>query len=198
MKKGVKLEVESVVREAAERVLSEPNVTKEKLALRVAALQLMSEVRNPILSVWYKLTKRKAFLSIRKEGEAPAEDFVKVETPASKQRDAAAAQGKTAPAAPPRPPTTSEKTPVAAPAVPPHPAPQPAAPSAAAPRPAAPSAPPRPAASVPPPPVSTETRPSPAAPAAAATTAEEKEKEETLKAAYQACELATTHESQRG
>ena len=44
MWKGVKLEVESVVRETAERVLSEPGVPKAKLEMRAAALELMAEV----------------------------------------------------------------------------------------------------------------------------------------------------------
>ncbi|ORY31242.1 putative chaperone regulator [Naematelia encephala] len=100
MWKGVKLEVESVVREAAERVLSEQGVNKDKLALRATALHLMSE----------------AFLSVRKEGEAPAEDFVKVETPASKQRDASK---------PPPPPTDSKPTTSAAPPPPPYVPPKP-------------------------------------------------------------------------
>ena len=41
---GAKLEVESVVRETAERVLSDPLVSKEKLALRVVALGYMGDV----------------------------------------------------------------------------------------------------------------------------------------------------------
>ena len=42
--KGVKLEVESVVRETAEKVLTEPNVSKEKLHLRIVALEYMASV----------------------------------------------------------------------------------------------------------------------------------------------------------
>ncbi|WWC92369.1 uncharacterized protein L201_007326 [Kwoniella dendrophila CBS 6074] len=145
--KGAKLEVESVVRETCERVLTEPSVPKEKLHMRAHALGLMAE----------------AYLAIRKDGEsAPGEDFVKVETPASKQRDAANASASTStsskPAVPPRPVNGNA------------PASQPA-----------PSVPPRPATQAPPPPL-------PPHPTTGSTTASEKEKEETLNAAYKAYE----------
>ena len=42
--KGAKLEVESVVREAAERVLSDPAVSHEKRHLRAVALGYMADV----------------------------------------------------------------------------------------------------------------------------------------------------------
>ncbi|WRT70758.1 uncharacterized protein IL334_007757 [Kwoniella shivajii] len=116
--KGAKLEVESVVRETCERVLTDSTIPKEKLHMRAYALGLMAE----------------AFLAIRKDEEsAPTEDFVKVETPASKQRDAAASSANTSkPAVPPRPPTTASTNaappplnipahPAAAPNVPPRP-----------------------------------------------------------------------------
>ena len=143
-----------------------------------------------------------AFLAVRKEGEAPpVDDFVKVETPASKQRDAAAeaAQAKSNPNG-----TTSQpgstRTSSEAPGVPPRPA----APAQAAPTSVPPPVPtPRPATRA----------TSPTAPAAATPKAyekpapdvsekkkeetlqanykglSEKEKEETLQAAYKACEL---------
>ncbi|KAK8850582.1 hypothetical protein IAR55_004501 [Kwoniella newhampshirensis] len=101
--KGAKLEVESVVRETCDKVLGEPGLTKEKLHLRAVALGYMGD----------------AFLSVRKEGEAPPQDdFVKVETPASKQRDAAAAAGPSKssippPAVPPRPASTAPPVPPA-------------------------------------------------------------------------------------
>lgn len=41
---GAKLEVESVVRETCERVLSDPSVSREKQALRVVALGFMGDV----------------------------------------------------------------------------------------------------------------------------------------------------------
>lgn len=46
---GAKLEVESVVRETAEKVLSEPGVPKEKLAMRAVALDMMAEVSLTML-----------------------------------------------------------------------------------------------------------------------------------------------------
>jgi hypothetical protein len=42
--KGAKLEVESVIRETCDNVLSDPNVSREKRDLRAAALGLMGEV----------------------------------------------------------------------------------------------------------------------------------------------------------
>lgn len=48
MWKGVKLEVESVVREAAEKVLAEPGVPKRTLELRAAALNLMGQVSQAV------------------------------------------------------------------------------------------------------------------------------------------------------
>ncbi|KAL7422956.1 DnaJ-like protein [Cryptotrichosporon argae] len=94
--KGAKLEVEGVIRETAEKVLSDPNVSKEKRELRAVALDMMGE----------------AFVNVKKEGE---EEFVKVETAASKQRDAAKTTA--APAATPSRPPEKPKTP--APAAPP-------------------------------------------------------------------------------
>ena len=41
---GVKLEVESVTREAAEKVLTEPGVPKDKIALRITALDILADV----------------------------------------------------------------------------------------------------------------------------------------------------------
>jgi hypothetical protein len=85
-----------VVREACEQVLTDPSITYEKRVLRATALNLAAE----------------AFLSIKKEGAEPIEDFVKVDTAASKQRESAGR----APVPPPRPDTTSypkEKTPAA-------------------------------------------------------------------------------------
>ncbi|WVQ95578.1 hypothetical protein IAU59_002675 [Kwoniella sp. CBS 9459] len=110
--KGAKLEVEGVIRETCDKVLSDSTVPKEKRDMRAIALGLMSE----------------AFLGIRKDEESqPGEDFVKVDTPASKQREAAAASAngpsssstEKPPAVPPRPATTGTAAP--APAVPPRP-----------------------------------------------------------------------------
>lgn len=100
MEKGAKLEVEAVVREACEQVLTEPGVPREKLVMRATALNLAAD----------------AFLAIKKEGAEPIEEFVKVETPASKQREGAGAgvgAGRP-PVPPPRPETyPKEKTPSA-------------------------------------------------------------------------------------
>lgn len=89
---GAKLEVEAVVRDTCEQILTEPGVPKDKLVLRAVALELAAE----------------AFLSIKKEGEQGQgpDDFVKIETPASKGR-------------PPQPPPRPTAAP---PSVPPRPA----------------------------------------------------------------------------
>ncbi|WWD07270.1 hypothetical protein V865_005367 [Kwoniella europaea PYCC6329] len=149
--KGAKLEVESVVRETCEKVLTEPSIPKEKLHMRAYALGLMAD----------------AYLAIRKDGESPAaEEFVKVETPASKQRDAANASA-----------SASGKPPV-----PPRPVNGAASASASTPTPA-----PAPAPAVPPRPT-TQTQEKPAAATTSNTAAADKEKEETLNAAYKAYE----------
>ncbi|WVQ63383.1 uncharacterized protein L199_001536 [Kwoniella botswanensis] len=147
--KGAKLEVESVVRETCEKVLTEPSIPKEKLHMRAYALGLMAD----------------AYLAIRKDGESPAaEEFVKVETPASRQRDAANASA-----------SASGKPPV-----PPRPVNGAASASASTPAPApAPAVPPRP---------TTQTQEKPAAATTSNTVAADKQKEETLNAAYKAYE----------
>ena len=48
---GAKLEVESIVRETCEKLLSDPTVSKEKLALRVVALGYMGEVSTRIYPI---------------------------------------------------------------------------------------------------------------------------------------------------
>ena len=76
--------------------MTDPSITYEKRVLRATALNLAAE----------------AFLSIKKEGQEPIEDFVKVDTAASKQREGAARP----PVPPPRPDATGypkEKTPAA-------------------------------------------------------------------------------------
>nr|ODN95982.1 chaperone regulator [Cryptococcus depauperatus CBS 7855] len=94
MWKGVKLEVESVIRDTCEKVLSDPTVSKEKLHLRAVALGMMGE----------------AFLSVNKEGALPTDDFVRIETPVSKQRNAAGATAakQQPPPVPPRPNATND------------------------------------------------------------------------------------------
>lgn len=96
--KGAKLEVEAVVREACEQVLTEPGVSRDKLVMRATALNLAAD----------------AFLAIKKEGAEPIEEFVKVETPASKQREGTGVGAGRPPVPPPRPETyPKEKTPAA-------------------------------------------------------------------------------------
>lgn len=51
-----------------------------------------------------------AFLTIHKEGETHQEDFVRVETPASKQREASNATTQAPPPIPPRPEDTTTAT----------------------------------------------------------------------------------------
>ncbi|KAL7414505.1 X-domain of DnaJ-containing-domain-containing protein [Mrakia frigida] len=73
--KSAKLEVESVIRETCDRLLADPKLSKEKLRLRAVALELMGE----------------AYMSVKKENDPAAmlqEEFVKVDTKASKEREA--------------------------------------------------------------------------------------------------------------
>ncbi|KAJ1303730.1 hypothetical protein OPQ81_008154 [Rhizoctonia solani] len=72
--KGAKLEIESVLRETCDRVLSDPNLQSSKLHLRAEALQILGE----------------AYLSVKKDGDTPEDDYVRVETNASRQRAASA------------------------------------------------------------------------------------------------------------
>ncbi|RSH86985.1 hypothetical protein EHS25_003473 [Saitozyma podzolica] len=78
---GMRTMWKSVVRETADKVLSEPGLSREKLAMRATALEMMGE-----------------------EGE---EEFVKVETPASKQREAPSVPPR--PAQPTQPPVVPER-----------------------------------------------------------------------------------------
>ncbi|BEJ15054.1 hypothetical protein CspHIS471_0408210 [Cutaneotrichosporon sp. HIS471] len=73
--KGAKMEVESVIRETCDKVLSDPTVSREKRELRAAAMGLMGD----------------AFISIRAGDSGPSDEYVRIETAASKQRDAARA-----------------------------------------------------------------------------------------------------------
>ncbi|KAG8703853.1 hypothetical protein FRC08_002590, partial [Ceratobasidium sp. 394] len=71
--KGAKLEIESVLRETCDRVLSDPNLHSSKLYLRAQALQILGE----------------AYLSVRKsEDGGGEEEYVRVETKASRERAA--------------------------------------------------------------------------------------------------------------
>lgn len=112
MWKGVKLEVESVIRDTCEKVLSDSTLPKEKLHLRAVALGLMGEVRSNVNrgSLRGADLLIQAFLTIHKEGETHQEDFVRVETPASKQREASNATTQAPPPIPPRPEDTTTAT----------------------------------------------------------------------------------------
>jgi hypothetical protein len=70
---GTKLEVESVLRETCERVLTDPSITRDKAQLRAVALQILGE----------------AFMSVKKEDQAHAEDseYVRVESKNSRARE---------------------------------------------------------------------------------------------------------------
>ncbi|CAE6466814.1 unnamed protein product [Rhizoctonia solani] len=70
--KGAKLEIESVLRETCDRVLSDPTLQSSKLHLRAEALQILGE----------------AYLGVKKDSDAPEDDYVRVETNASRQRAA--------------------------------------------------------------------------------------------------------------
>ncbi|KAF6752393.1 DnaJ-domain-containing protein [Ephemerocybe angulata] len=84
--KGAKLEIESVLREVCERILTEPNLPRGKSELRAVALQMLGE----------------AYMGVKKDGEAgptppgaaPEDDYVKIETKASKSRDKEARQSR--------------------------------------------------------------------------------------------------------
>ncbi|KAG6840943.1 hypothetical protein C0991_003127 [Blastosporella zonata] len=71
--KGAKLEIESVLRETCDRVLEDPNITRDKAQLRAVALQILGE----------------AFMTARKDEGPSNEDseYVKVETKNSRARD---------------------------------------------------------------------------------------------------------------
>ncbi|KDQ09706.1 hypothetical protein BOTBODRAFT_116749 [Botryobasidium botryosum FD-172 SS1] len=74
--KGTKLEIDSVIRETCDRVLSAPGVPREKLSLRAYALQILGE----------------AYLAVKKDdaegGAGVQEDeYVRVDTKASKERE---------------------------------------------------------------------------------------------------------------
>lgn len=90
---GAKLEVEAVVREACEQVLTDPSVPREKLVLRATALELAAE----------------AFLGIKKESSESIEEFVKVETPSSKPPPPTTTKSAPAPSVPPRPTPASTR-----------------------------------------------------------------------------------------
>ncbi len=76
--KGAKLEVESVIREVSEAVLYDASIGKETQRLRAQALGIVGEI----------------YMAVKKDDDKPAEveDYVKVDTQASKQREKAQSQ----------------------------------------------------------------------------------------------------------
>lgn len=164
MWKGVKLEVESVVRESADRVLSEPG-PKEKIALRIVALEMLAD----------------AFLAVRKPGEE--DDYVKVDTASSKQREKASFPGASSTSAPPPPPRPGYST---------HPPPPTYAnnppPPAFAGNPPPPHLPPRPEETKPAATTTTHHAPPAGPPPGVPDRPSEQDKEDTIQAAYKAYE----------
>jgi hypothetical protein len=73
---GTKLEIESVLRETCERVLSDPDISRPKAQLRAIALQILGE----------------AYMSVKKEGQDDS-DYVRIETKSSRERARAQRQG---------------------------------------------------------------------------------------------------------
>ena len=73
---GTKLEIESVLRETCERVLSDPNIPPQKAVLRAVALQVLGE----------------AYMSVKKDIQEDSE-YVRVETKNSRERARAQKQG---------------------------------------------------------------------------------------------------------
>ncbi|KAG6860464.1 hypothetical protein C0995_010818 [Termitomyces sp. Mi166 len=71
--KGTKLEIESVLRETCDKVLEDPNISREKAQLRAVALQILGE----------------AFMGARKDDVPSNEEseYVKVETKNSRARE---------------------------------------------------------------------------------------------------------------
>lgn len=87
--KGAKLEIESVLREVCERILSEPGLPKAKVELRATALQLLGEA--------YAGVKKDADsgptpFGVPGQTSSPDDEYVKIETKASKSRAQASAR----------------------------------------------------------------------------------------------------------
>ncbi|KAF9476304.1 DnaJ-domain-containing protein [Pholiota conissans] len=74
-KAGTKLEVESILRETCERLLSDPTISREKAELRAVALQMLGE----------------AYMSVKKDVEDGRADddseYVKIDTKTSRSRE---------------------------------------------------------------------------------------------------------------
>jgi curved DNA-binding protein CbpA len=73
--KGAKLEIDSIIRETCDRVLESPNVPMEKLMLRAHALEILGE----------------AYMAVKKDVDIAENEYVKIETKASRKRDSTGA-----------------------------------------------------------------------------------------------------------
>jgi hypothetical protein len=69
---GAKLEIESVLRETCDRILTAPNITRDQAQMRAVALQILGE----------------AYMSVKKDGQQGDEsEYVRVETKSSRARE---------------------------------------------------------------------------------------------------------------
>ncbi|KAJ7280326.1 X-domain of DnaJ-containing-domain-containing protein [Mycena rebaudengoi] len=84
--KGAKLEIESVLRETCERVLEDPNITRDKANLRAVAMQMLGE----------------AYAGVTKDGQAIGDDseYVRVETRGSRDSTGARRRARSPPQTP--------------------------------------------------------------------------------------------------
>lgn len=69
--KGTKLEVESILRETCDRLLSDPAISREKVQLRAVAPQILGEV----------------YLNVKKDVPEDGSDYVKTDTKSSHARE---------------------------------------------------------------------------------------------------------------
>ncbi|KAK0234724.1 X-domain of DnaJ-containing-domain-containing protein [Armillaria nabsnona] len=72
--KGTKLEIESILRETCDRVLEDPNITRDKAQMRAVAMQILGEV----------------YMSVKKEngqGQLDEGEYVRVDTKSSRARE---------------------------------------------------------------------------------------------------------------
>ena len=68
---GTKLEVESILRETCDRLLSDSTISREKAQLRAVALQILGE----------------AYMNVKKDAPEDGSDYVKIDTKSSRARE---------------------------------------------------------------------------------------------------------------
>jgi hypothetical protein len=68
---GTKLEVESILRETCDRLLSDTAISREKAQLRAVALQILGE----------------AYMNVKKDSPEDGSDYVKIDTRSSRARE---------------------------------------------------------------------------------------------------------------